>query len=729
MKRLFLFLYLCLFSTSLAWGQHNFRAVIKDKDSGEALVGATAQIKGTTIGATANAEGQVTVQNIPAGRQVMVFSFVGYEPLQRVLQFPLSSQEPLLVELEPEEELEAVVIGATRSSRTIDDIPTRVEAISGEELGEKAVMNSTNIAMLLRESTGIQMQQTSANSANQSIRIQGLDGRYTQLLRDGFPLYSGFASGLSIMQVPPIDLQQVEVIKGSASTLYGGGAIAGLVNLVTKKPEESPELSLMLNQTSALGTTLNGFYSGRNEGWGTTIYASGNTQKAYDPNDDGFSDIPQVRSLTLNPRLFRYFDDNTTLWFGVNAAIEEREGGDLLAIEQGRSANHPFTEINNSTRLSTQLAFDKELADEKALVFKNSISYFDREILIPGYSFAGTQWASFTEASYAFGDRDSRWIGGLNLFTDQFTEDGQSSEVLDYANTTIGGFAQHTLQLTEQLALESGLRADHNTDYGTFVLPRLSFMYKPVRKFTARLGGGLGYKLPTAFTEEAERMVFRNVLPINPSATEAERSYGGNFDINYSTGIGDNVTFSLNQLFFYTQLRDALVLAPRPDGFYWFDNADGPVRSRGSETNARVTLGDFKLFLQYAFTDVELQYDNLNQQKPLTPRHTAGAVLMFEQHGKWRIGYEAYYTGRQYLSDFSRTRDYWIMGVMALREMEKFSLFLNFENFLDTRQSRYGEIVRPPYTNPSFSEIWAPTDGFVINGGFIWKIFSEEEHH
>ncbi|EMR03646.1 hypothetical protein [Cesiribacter andamanensis] len=101
---------------------------------------------------------------------------------------------------------------------------------------------------------------------------------------------------------------------------------------------------------------------------------------------------------------------------------------------------------------------------------------------------------------------------------------------------------------------------------------------------------------------------------------------------------------------------------------------------------------------------------------------------MFEQHGRWRIGYEAYYTGQQYLSDGSRTRDYWVMGLMALREMEKLSLFLNFENFLDTRQSRYGEIVQPPLSNPRFAQIWAPTDGFVINGGFIWKLFGEAHH-
>ncbi len=133
------------------------------------------------------------------------------------------------------------MVSATRSRRSFEQLPTRVEILGGEEITEKANMKPGDIRMLLNESTGIYVQQTSATSFNSSIRIQELDGKYTQLLRDGMPMYSGFSGGLSLLQIAPLDLQQVEVIKGASSTLYGGGAIAGLVNLVSKKPSDEAE--------------------------------------------------------------------------------------------------------------------------------------------------------------------------------------------------------------------------------------------------------------------------------------------------------------------------------------------------------------------------------------------------------------------------------------------------------------------------------------------------------
>ena len=159
--------------------------------------------------------------------------------------------------------MEEVIVQSTRTSRTIANVPTRVETIELEEIDEKNNMRPGNVAMLLHESTGIQVQQTSATSGNASIRIQGLDGRYTQLLKDGFANFGNFSSGLSVLEIPPLDLKQVEIIKGPASPLFGGGAIAGVVNFISKTPGPKPEYSFILNQSNIGQSNIGGFASGR----------------------------------------------------------------------------------------------------------------------------------------------------------------------------------------------------------------------------------------------------------------------------------------------------------------------------------------------------------------------------------------------------------------------------------------------------------------------------------
>ncbi len=240
MKKLSIFIAIMLLSLQSVCAQNIFKAKIIDGDCGETLIGATAILQGSNKGAMSDAEGIVTITGIPDGTHTIIFSCTGFETERKKFTFPLQSPDKtVIISLEEEEnELEEVVVTATRGTRTFNDLPTRVEFIGSEELEEKSLMKPGDIRMLLSESTGIQTQQTSAISGNSLIKIQGLDGKYTQILKDGFPVFSGAAAGLGLLQTPPLDLKQVEIIKGSSSTLYGGGAIAGLVNLVSKTPEE-----------------------------------------------------------------------------------------------------------------------------------------------------------------------------------------------------------------------------------------------------------------------------------------------------------------------------------------------------------------------------------------------------------------------------------------------------------------------------------------------------------
>ncbi len=722
MKKIILLL-ITVINISVLHAQHSFKAIIKDRESKELLTGATAVVEKTTIGATSDTKGLVEVKNIPEGKQVVLFSYVGYETLKVTFDFPLPSNEALEILLSgASEELEEIVIASTRSSRTIDDIPTRVEFIAGEELEEKGNMKPGDIRMMLNESTGIQTQQTSATSYNSSIRIQGLDGKYTQLIRDGFPLYSGFSGGLSLLQIAPLDLERVEVIKGASSTLYGGGAIAGLVNLISKTPKEERELNFLLNTTSALGMDASGFYSKRNKKIGSTIFASYNLGSPYDPAGIGLTAIPKFNRYTINPKLFFYPNDRTTVYIGFNNTAEDRRGGDINYIKGDGDSKNAYYEKNRTDRFSTQFELSGKVNERSKFSLKNSVSYYDRSIEIPNYTFSGTQLSSFSELNYSRKEARAEWITGINLWTDGFTQDGQrGADVVDYDYVTLGAFVQNTLIANDRLSFETGLRGDYHNEFGFFVLPRVSALLKANQHLSLRLGGGMGYKAPTVFTEDAERIQFRNVLPLDLSQVRAEQSIGTNFDIDYKTPLAEGLFFSINTLFFYTQVRDPLTLEANTSGTVEFQQPSGFIDTKGVETNAKLAYEPFKLFVGYTLADVKQHYD-LRTDFPLVARHRLNNVLMYEVEEKLKIGLEAYYFSPQKLNDGTSGKPYWIFGLMTEKLWDHFSVFLNFENFTDTRQTRFDTINTGSRSAPVFRDIYAPLDGFVINGGLKLKL-------
>ncbi len=706
--------------TSAASAQNIFKAKMIDEETKEVLIGATGRVKGTSIGSSSDESGILEVRNIPDGNQIIEFSFVGYRTTEKTFLFPLRFIAIIEIDLVPEQtNLGEVIVSATRSSRSIDDIPTRIETISAGELDEKVSMQPGNIKMLLTESTGIQTQQTSATSASSSIRIQGLDGKYTQLLRDGFPIYSGFSSGLSILQIPPLDLKRVEVIKGSASTLYGGGAIAGLINLVTKVPTEKREISFLANANQTKALDLSGYYSEKFKKWGITIFTARNSQAAFDRNDDDFSDIPEFTRYTINPRLF-YYSNKTTLSFGVNTSFEDRTGGDMKVIGGTGDATHTYFETNKSNRYSTQFKLERKFENSSILTAKNSLGYFSRNIRLSDFNFSGNQQSSYSEVSYLIPNVRSEWVMGVNLWTDRFTQTQPLTFPLDYQLTTGGIFVQNNYKAAQKTVLETGLRIDYNNQHDLFLLPRISLMYKFTDKLTSRVGGGLGYKAPTLFSEEAESKSFRNIQPLDLNSVKAERSIGGNLDINYKTALSDEVDISINQLFFYTALNDPLILntAPLPNGNYSFDNVNGRLTSKGFETNVKLSVEDLSTYIGYTYIEADRNFNSVSSFNPLTAKHRINTNVMYEIEDKLRIAYEAFYIGRQYLSNGELTRDYWVMGLSVERKFEHFSLFVNGENFLDSRQTRFEPIYSGTIRIPQFREIYSPIDGFIFNGGF-----------
>lgn len=716
MNKLFLsFIFLCSVGTIFA--QNTFTAILKDEASKQPLVYANAVVEGTKIGGSSNAEGRVVIKNIPNGKHTIIFSYVGYRKKEKTYRFPLKDNQVITLYLEKNELLKLVTVVSTRTNNRIENIPTRVEVLGNEEVVEETGINPGNISKLLSETSGINVQHTSAVSGNVNFRIQGLPGKYTQLLKDGFPSYGGFASGLSLLQIPPLDLKQVEIIKGSASTLYGADAIAGIVNLISKKPGDEPEFSFLMNQTTHNGRDISSFFSGKSGKYGFTLLTGYNTQKPKDISNNGFADIPKYNRAVLSPTFFVDFDKNNKLNIGITTSYENRIGGNMKALKYESDTSHSFYEENKTNYLSGKINYTHDFTKNKRFTFRSNIANYSRTIKTNTSLFSGEQLSLFSEASYLLKNKKHSWVSGVNFYLTRFVQQAPSTKLfsINYSYKTVGIFTQDNWKLSKKLSLEPGIRYDYNLSQGGFLLPRLAILYRFSKNFSSRLSGGLGYKLPTPFTDESERTRYQ-YISFNSNLV-AEKSMGTNLDFTFKTPLFDMFFLSFNQSFFMVQISNPIIA--NQDSLLnmkvYFENAHGNLLNKGMTSNLRLSMDELVLYVDYTFVDARKQYDQ-NKPLELTPNSRLTTTLAYEDEEEgWKMALEAFYIGKQHLELGKQSPDYWLLGASIQKTIGHFTLALNVENILNIRQTKYGNIVHGNRNNPMFSELYAPLDGIVGN--------------
>lgn len=717
--------------------QHSVEVYVKDNQSAEPIFGASVKVEGTFNGRFTDEKGYAKIDDLAAGEYQLKVSYTGYQ--SQLLEITIPATSAYTVSLESEfHEIEEIRVEATRANRSIANLPTRTEVLT-DEIDEAASMEPSKIAHLITHSTGIQVQTTSASSNGAVVRIQGLNGRYTQMLKDGFPLFGGFSGSLDILQIPPLDLRQVEYIKGSASTLYGGGAIGGLINLLTKKPGKDETL-LHLNWSHIGAKDFNAFASRKFGKFGFTNLASFHMHTPYDSDGNNYSDVPDIVKVNFNPKLFYYPDNRSTIYFGANISNEHRMGGDMNLINQeAPDSLHFYYDRQKSSRYTFQFSADRDLNEKNSIILKSSYSSFNRNMQIrenvlgETTNFSGVQRNSFTELSHNFSNKKHNLSSGLNFYTNEFEEQMlDTNQLRDQEYLTGGVFVNHLWDIAQKFSLESGIRTDYvlaETEYTEskgdfFVLPRMSALYKINRALSVRLGGGMGYRMPTIFNEEAEPYGFKNIAPINFSTVKAEKSYGGNLDLKYQSTFGtENLLLTFNQMFFYNIIDNPILLGyDSVTTSLNYSNSFGELNSRGFETQLKFTFWDFTWFVGYTYTEAFIEDDIKRSHLILTPKHSIKGDLLYVKEDKWRIGWDYEYKSEQLLSSGIQTRALFTTGIIVERTINNFVIFLNAENFTDVRQTRYESILSGPNNTPQFTDIWAPVDGFFFNAGLKIKL-------
>jgi len=618
-------------------------------------------------------------------------------------QEPPKGTPPITIE-------EEVVVTATRTGGRIDDQPTRVEVLDREEIEEKILMTPGDIVMMLNEMGGMRVQATSPSMGAATVRIQGMRGRYTRVLFDGLPLAGQQVGGLGLLQIPPMDLSQVEVIKGVASALYGAGAMGGVINLVARRAGDDPVREVLFNQ-STVGTTDGvGFFSRRlSQQLRGTLTTGLHYQLKNDIDDDGWYDLAGYSRFVVRPRLFWEDGKTRSGWLTVGYTGENRYGGAVSDALPPQLQGVDYREAIDTTRVDVGGLYQE--------IFRGSLVFNGRvaatlqrhEHVFGPISEHDRHTNVFAEASLRGVRGRHTWVGGVAFERESF--DPLDVPQFAYFHRVPGLFAQDDMRLLDWLTVSASARLDLHHTYGTFFSPRASALMR-WNGWTSRVSAGTGYFASTPLTEETEAAGLTRLSMPAPLDAETGKSYS--IDVTHRVGM-----VSLTGTIFGSSVNHALQV--ERESTYEITNADLSATTAGIELLATWRQAPYALTGTYSFVRSREQDGDVRAEAPLTPKNSLGLVGMWEKD-VWRAGVEYYFTGAQRLDANpyrSRSKAYSILGFLAERRFGRYKVFLNAENLTGVRQTRHDPLVLPAQAIDGrwTVDAWAPLDGRTFNFG------------
>ncbi len=716
MRKLSILLVVLSIAVCPAWAQTAGVLLVTVQSAGTPVKGA--EVTAGRIKAITGPDGSVRF-SLPPGSVDVVVTKEDFDPGAARVELRAGSESRIEIDLAPASEFEEnVVVSSTRTEQRIEDIPLRVEVVPNEEVQEKIAMAPGDVSMLLAETNGLRVQTTSPALGGASLRIQGLSGRYSNVLADGLPLYGAQSGSVGILQIPPMDLGQVEVIKGVASALYGMSAIGGVVNLVSRRPTTA-EREVLVNQTTHRGTD-GALWLAQPllEHWSVSMLAGSHWQQRSDLDHDGWTDMPMFRRLQVRPRVSWDNGAGRSIFATFGALDEDRRGGTMPSGTMPDGRPHPE---NLMTRQFDAGLVGRFLIPGGRVVSVRGSGVSQRH----DHTFGGVlererAGTSFGEISVTGTTVANTWVAGGALQHETFRP--LDVPRFKYAYTIPGLFGQDDLVLARWLTVSGSARIDRHSAFGAFFSPRLSLLLRPGAQWMARVSGGRGHFAPSPFTEETDATGLSILAPLHGVRPED------------ATSISTDLTWrkaplELTTTVFHSSIEGAQVFRKMTGGPYAAQivNAETPTRTTGAEFIARYHEDDLDIIATHMFlrSSEVGEEGNGRRDVPLNPRQTASFDILWESP-IGNLGFEVFYTGRQEVEDDPyrlHGRPYTLYGLIFTRNVGRALVYVNTEDLADVRQTRYDPLVRPvPLRDGRWTtDAWAPLEGRSLNAGLRFR--------
>ena len=578
-------LILCLcYAVSVAWANEeekmntsdaNVFGHVLDKETREHLPFITVMLKGTTIGTTTDNTGHYFLKNLPEGKFTLEFKFLGYKTVTREIKLEKGKTQEINVEMEEDRiALDGVVVSANRSETSRRLAPTLVNVIDSKVFN---TTSSVNLAQGLNFQPGVRVETNCQNCGFQQVRINGLDGPYTQILIDSRPIFSALSGVYGLEQIPANMIERVEVMRGGGSALFGSSAIAGTINIITKEPlRNSGELTHTLSSIGGSSsfdnnTTLNASLVTENGKAGMYIFGQNRHRSGYDYDNDGYTELPKLKNQTVGFRSYLKTSIYSKLTFEYHHMNEYRRGGNLL--------DRPPHEADIAEQLEHSidgggLKFDLFSSD-----YKHKLSVFTSAQNTDRDSYYGTKqdpnaYGKTTDLTFMTGTQYSYSFDKFLFMPSDLTAGMEYN--YDHLKDEMIGYNRYTNQKVhiESLFLQNewknkrwsfliGARMDkHNMIDNLIFSPRANVRFNPTEDINIRASYSSGFRAPQAFDEDMHISAVGGEIAMIQRAKdlkeEKSQSISTSVDFYHRFRNGIQVNFLVEG--FYTSLNDVFVL-------------------------------------------------------------------------------------------------------------------------------------------------------------------------
>ncbi|MBC8767381.1 TonB-dependent receptor [Arenibacter sp. BSSL-BM3] len=655
--------------------------------NGDVLAWATIQLKGTQIGTTTDESGKYRL-NAPFGTYTVVCQSIGYK--SNLKEITLDNSRPLQLDFELKEDvmgLEQVVVTGTRTDKRRTDSPVIVNLINSKTLDNVV---ATNLSDGLRFQPGLRVETDCQTCNYTQLRINGLQGGYSQILINGRPIFSPLTGLYGMEQIPTNMIERIEIVRGGVSALYGSSAIGGTVNVITKIPRQNDYSFTYTYQN--MGNNANDHLLVGNatvvnpkRNAGATFFVSKRDRDTYDANGDNFSELPQLINNSFGTNFFYLPQENQKLEVSLSSINEYRYGGEVVdkpahLAQQSEERTHNVL----MGSLDYQINFNEE---KSALILYYGGQYTDRDhytgiipddepqlgefLADPPY---GISNVTTHQGGTQYNHRFNEFLGGKTVLTfgSEFVYDQVLDVIepynykIDQTTRNLSGFVQNDWDINTKLNFLSGFRVDdHNLVDKTIFSPRLSLLYKWNKETQLRLGWGTGFRAPQAFDTDLHiAFAGGGISRVSLSdALKEERSNSFTGSINYDKASEHFIAgFTLEG--FYTQLNDAFFLFPLGEDEFGqrFEKRNGSgatVKGITLETRANF---DYLLQIDAGFTlqsslfnDPVENIEGLEAKRAFlrTPNDYGYATFTYTPTKKLSASANIVYTGPMEIAHFS----------------------------------------------------------------------------